>query len=193
MAQKPELEILPFTSHACWEDWLAENHASSPGLWVKFAKKGSDIETVTYAEALEEALCYGWIDGQTKSFDERYWLQRFTPRRPRSKWSQVNREKVDALIAAGRMKPAGLLEAERAKADGRWEAAYEPPSKVTVPEDLRRELDAHPDAATFFADLDGRNRYAILYGLQDAKKSETRARRLQKFVTMLNERRKPYP
>lgn len=193
MAQKPELEILPFTSRACWEDWLAENHASSSGLWVKFAKKGSDIETVTYAEALEEALCYGWIDGQTKSFDERYWLQRFTPRRPRSKWSQVNREKVAALIAAGRMKPAGLLEAERAKADGRWEAAYEPPSKVTVPEDLRRELDAHPDAATFFADLDGRNRYAILYGLQDAKKSETRARRLQKFVTMLNERRKPYP
>lgn len=192
MSQKLELEILPFASRACWEEWLAENHASSPGLWVKFAKKGSDIETITYAEALEEALCYGWIDGQTKSFDERYWLQRFTPRRPRSKWSQVNREKVTALIAAGRMKPAGLQEVERAKADGRWEAAYEPPSKVTVPEDLRRELDAHPDAAAFFADLDGRNRYAILYGLQDAKKPETRARRLQKFMTMLKERRKPY-
>lgn len=193
MNPRPELEILPFASRGAWEAWLEENHASSPGLWIKFAKKGSGIGSVTYPEALEPALCYGWIDGQVKSFDESYWLQRFTPRRPKSKWSQVNREKATGLIEAGRMKPAGLREVEQARADGRWEAAYEPPSRARVPEDLRRELDAYPEAAAFFADLDGRNRYAILYGIQDAKKPETRARRIEKFVAMLKERRKPYP
>lgn len=193
MTPKPELEILPFASRSAWETWLAENHDASDGLWIKFAKKGSGIGSVTYAEALEEALRYGWIDGQTKSFDESYWLQRFTPRRSRSKWSRINREKVTKLIEAGRMEPAGLREVERAKADGRWEAAYDSPARATVPGDLRRELDAHPEAAAFFDTLDGRNRYAILYEIQDAKKPETRARRIEKFVAMLKERRKPYP
>lgn len=193
MISKPELQTLPFTSPVAWEAWLEENHASSDGLWLKFAKKGSGIETVTYAEAVEEALCYGWIDGQAKRFDEDYWLQRFTPRRPKSKWSKVNRDKVAGLIAAGRMKPSGLREVERARADGRWDAAYESPSKATVPEDLRRELDENPEASAFFATLDSRNRYAILYQIQDARKPETRARRIQKYVAMLNERRKPYP
>ena len=193
MNPKPELRILPFASRGEWEAWLEENHADSDGLWVKFAKKNSGIETVTYAEALEEALCYGWIDGQTKSFDEYYWLQRFTPRRPRSKWSRVNREKVTVLVEAGKMKPAGLREVERARADGRWEAAYESQSKATVPDDLRRELDENPKAAAFFETLVRSSRYAILYQIQDAKRPETRARRIQKYVTMLNERRKPYP
>lgn len=191
MNSKPELRILPFASRGEWEAWLEENHADSDGLWVKFAKKNSSIETVTYAEALEEALCYGWIDGQTKSFDEYYWLQRFTPRRPRSKWSRVNREKVTGLIEAGKMKPAGLREVERARADGRWDAAYESQSKATVPEDLRRELDENPEAAAFFETLGRSSRYAILYQIQDAKKPETRARRINKYVAMLKERRKP--
>ena len=191
MNSRPELRILPFTSRGEWKAWLEENHADSNGLWVKFAKKNSGIETVTYAETLEEALCYGWIDGQTKSFDEYYWLQRFTPRRPRSKWSRVNREKVTVLIEAGRMKPAGLREVERARADGRWEAAYESQSRATVPQDLRRELDESPEAAAFFETLGRSDRYAILYQIQDAKKPETRARRIQKYVNMLNERRKP--
>lgn len=193
MTSKPELRILPFTSRGAWEAWLEEHHASSDGLWLKFAKKGSGIETVSYAEALEAALCYGWIDGQAKRFDEDHWLQRFTPRRSRSKWSKVNRDKVTGLIAAGKMKPAGLREVERARADGRWDAAYESPSRATAPEDLRRELDENPEASAFFVTLDSRNRYAILYQIQDAKKPETRARRIEKYVAMLNERRKPYP
>jgi uncharacterized protein YdeI (YjbR/CyaY-like superfamily) len=193
MTAKPELEILPFASAGDWEAWLEANHAASDGLWVKFAKKSSGIETVTYAEALDAALCYGWIDGQVRRFDEEYYLQRFTPRRKRSKWSKVNREKVARLIEEGRMRPAGLREIERAKADGRWDAAYDSPSTATVPEDLRRALDKNPEASAFFATLDGRNRYAILYQVGDAKRPETRARRIEKYVAMLNKREKPYP
>lgn len=193
MADRPELEILPFESATAWEAWLDANHTSPDGLWIKFAKKGSGIATVTYAEALDVALCYGWIDGQTRKFDDDYYMQRFTPRRKRSKWSKINREKVAKLIEAGRMKPAGLKEIERAKADGRWDAAYDSPSTATVPDDLQRRFDENPEASEFFATLNSTNRYAILYQIQDAKKPETRARRIEKFVAMLTRREKPHP
>ena len=162
-------------------------------MWLKIAKKGSGIETVSYPEALEVALCYGWIDGQKASFDDRYWLQRFTPRRSRSKWSKVNRQKATELIERGAMKPAGLREVERAKADGRWDAAYDAQSTATVPDDLRRELEKNDAAREFFQTLNSANRYAILYQIGDAKKPETRARRIEKFVAMLAERKKLYP
>jgi uncharacterized protein YdeI (YjbR/CyaY-like superfamily) len=193
VAAGTELPIIPFASRGAWEAWLDEHHATSNGLWLKIAKKASGIETVTYAEAVDAALCYGWIDGQVNKFDGDYYLQRFTPRRPRSKWSQVNREKVAKLIEEGRMKPAGLREVERAKADGRWDAAYESPSKATVPDDLRAALEKNEEARAFFETLNGTNRYAILYQIQDAKRPETRARRIEKFVAMLAERKKLYP
>ena len=193
MADKPDLPILPFASRGSWEAWLAEHHAASTGLWLKIAKKGSGIETVSYAEALDVALCYGWIDGQKDSFDDDYWLQRFTPRKPRSRWSKVNREKATKLIESGEMRPAGLREIERAKADGRWDAAYDAQSKATVPEDLMRGLEKNEAAREFFATLDSTHRYAILYRIQDAKKPETRARRIEKYVAMLTKGEKIYP
>jgi uncharacterized protein YdeI (YjbR/CyaY-like superfamily) len=152
---------------------------------VKIAKKGAAEPSVTYAEALELALCFGWIDSQKRGFDEEHFLQRFTPRRPRGRWSKINRDKAEALLEAGAVRPAGLAEVEAAKADGRWEAAYEGARSAKVPEDLQRELDANPEAAAFFAELDGANRYAILYRLDEAKKPETRERRLRKFLAML--------
>jgi uncharacterized protein YdeI (YjbR/CyaY-like superfamily) len=176
---------IPFASPAEWEDWLEDNHALSDGVWIRMAKKNAGIESVRYPEVLESALCFGWIDGRREALDERRFLQRFTPRRSRSKWSRINREKAERLIAEGRMRPAGLAEVERAKADGRWEAAYQGQKSSTVPDDLKRELDARPKAKAFFAELNSQNRYAILYRLQDAKKPETRARRLAKFVAML--------
>jgi uncharacterized protein YdeI (YjbR/CyaY-like superfamily) len=186
MAPVPdELPIVLFATPAELEAWLEENHAESPGLWLKIAKKGTEPPSVSYAEALELALCFGWIDSQKRGFDEHHFLQRFTPRRPRGRWSKINREKVEALLAAGSVRPAGLAEVEAAKADGRWEAAYESQSNAKVPADLQRELDANPAAAAFFAQLDGANRYAILYRLGDSKKPETRERRLRKFVAML--------
>ena len=188
-----ELPVLPFTSADEWDAWLAANHDSSAGLWLKIAKKASGVATVAYPEVLEVALSYGWIDGQRRALDDTWFLQKFTPRRARSRWSRINREKATALIEAGRMKPAGLREVERARSDGRWDAAYESPRTITVPEDLKRELDADPAAAEFFAGLDSQNRYAILYRLHDAKRAETRARRLREFVSMLKEGRKPYP
>jgi uncharacterized protein YdeI (YjbR/CyaY-like superfamily) len=190
---KPDLPIISFASRDAWEMWLARNHVTSTGLWLKVAKKGSGIDTVTYDQAVEIALCYGWIDGQVRSFDEDYYLQRFTPRRPRSKWSKINRQRATALIERGEMKPAGMREVERAKADGRWDAAYDAPSTATVPDDLRRELEKNEAAREFFATLDSRNRYAILYQIQDAKKPETRVRRIEKYVAMLNEHMKLYP
>ncbi len=193
MTARTDLPILPFATRGAWEAWLDEHHAASEGLWLKIAKKGSGIETVSYPEALEVALCYGWIDGQKASFDDRYWLQRFTPRRPRSKWSKVNRQKATELIERGAMKPAGLREVERAKADGRWDAAYDAQSTATVPDDLRRELEKNDAAREFFQTLNSANRYAILYQIGDAKKPETRARRIEKFVAMLAERKKLYP
>jgi uncharacterized protein YdeI (YjbR/CyaY-like superfamily) len=176
-----DLAIKPFRSQREWERWLGANHETSPGIWLKIAKKASGIESVNHAEALEMAICHGWIDGQRRALDEEFFLQKFTPRGPRSTWSRVNREK------------AGLREVERARADGRWEAAYEPQSTATMPDDLQRQLDANPRAAEFFSSLDSRNRYAILYRLQNAKKAETRARRLAQFVAMLDEHRKLYP
>jgi uncharacterized protein YdeI (YjbR/CyaY-like superfamily) len=154
-------------------------------VWVKIAKKGTGIDSVRYPEVLESALAFGWIDGLRRALDEQYFLQRFTPRRPRSKWSKVNRTTAERLIAEGRMRPAGMAEVERAKADGRWDAAYESQGNMTVPPDLQRELDARPRAKAFFERLNGQNRYAILYRLHDAKRPETRARRLEKFVAML--------
>ena len=193
MTTKPDLPIIPFASRDAWEAWLEEHHETANGLWLKIAKKGSGIETVSYAEALEAALCYGWIDGQKASFDDHYWLQRFTPRRPRSKWSKINRQKATELIEKGEMKPAGLREVERAKADGRWDAAYDAQSTATVPDDLCQELEKNHRAREFFATLDSRNRYAILYQIQDAKRPETRARRIEKYVAMLAQRQKIYP
>ena len=184
--------ILAFASPEEWEVWLEREHASSDGVWLKFAKKGSGVASVAYAEAVEVGLCYGWIDSQALSLDERFYLQKFTPRRARSKWSRVNRDKVAALMKQGRMKPAGLAQVEAAKKDGRWEAAYASPADVEVPEDLQRALDASPKAAEFFATLNKSNRYAIVYQLQDAKKPETRTRRLEKFVGMLERGEKLY-
>jgi uncharacterized protein YdeI (YjbR/CyaY-like superfamily) len=177
--------VIAFDSDAAWEAWLEAHHATSDGIWMKIAKKGTGIPTVAYPEVLDTALCFGWIDGQRKALDDRYFLQRFTPRRARSRWSQVNRDKVAALTTAGRMRPAGIAEVERAKADGRWDAAYAGVRTMEVPADLQRELDARPGAAAFFATLNSQNRYAILYRLHDAKRPETRARRLEKFIAML--------
>jgi len=188
-----EEPTLTFASASEWRAWLEEHHAAPAGVWLKIAKKGRGIETVTHAEALEEALCFGWIDAVRHAHDEDYFLQRFVPRRPKSKWSQVNRDKVLALTGAGRMHPAGLAEVERAKADGRWDAAYAPQSQATVPDDLQAELDARPKAKAAFATLKSQNRYAILYRLRDAKRPETRARRLQQFVEMLERGETPYP
>ena len=184
--------ILAFASQGEWEAWLDAEHQASDGVWLKFAKKGSGVETVVYAEALDVALCYGWIDSQVKSLDERFYLQKFTPRRARSKWSQVNRAKIEELTKRGRMKSAGLEQVELAKADGRWEAAYASPANMQMPDDLQAALDASPGAAEFWAGLNKSNRFAILYQLQDAKKPETRARRLEKFVGMLERGEKLY-
>jgi uncharacterized protein YdeI (YjbR/CyaY-like superfamily) len=182
-----------FASGAAFERWLAAEHATADGVWIDLAKKGSGVPSVTYLEAVEIALCYGWIDGQVKRSEEvGFYRQRFTPRRARSRWSQINRDRAEALIAAGRMRPAGLAEVERARADGRWDEAYAPPSKVTVPDDLRRALDASPAAAQRFATLDSRNRYAILYQVHDARRPETRARRIAKYVDMLARGETPY-
>lgn len=180
-----ELPILPFASAAAWEAWLADKHARAAGVWLKIAKKNSGIATVTYAQALDVALCFGWIDGQKRGFDATWFLQRFTPRKARSRWSKINTEHVARLIAEGRMRPAGLAQVEAARADGRWAAAYESQGNATVPPDLQAALDASPAAATFFATLRGANRYAILYRVQEAKRPETRARRIDRFVAML--------
>ena len=189
MSIKPEAPILQFSDQQGWSKWLEENHAHSAGVWLKYAKKGSGIKTVVYAEALEEALCYGWIDGQVARLDQSFYLQRFTPRRPRSKWSQINRGHAERLIAQKRMKPAGLAQVKAAKQDGRWEAAYEPQSRATVPDDLQQALDQNPSAKAFFETLRGSNRYAILFRIQDAKRPETRARRIAQYVEMLAEHR----
>jgi uncharacterized protein YdeI (YjbR/CyaY-like superfamily) len=180
-----EQPIKEFRTRAAWVKWLERNHGEEAGVWMKFAKKGTGVTTVTYAEALEVALCYGWIDAQAKGFDETYYLQRFLPRRKRSKWSKINRESATRLIESGMMRPPGLAEVERAKADGRWEAAYDSAAGATVPEDLERALARNKKAREFFATLSSANRYAILYRIQDAKRAETRARRITQFVEML--------
>jgi uncharacterized protein YdeI (YjbR/CyaY-like superfamily) len=187
------LPKLAFASDAEWEAWLDDHHADAAGVWVKIAKKGAGIDSVRYPEVLETALCYGWIDGRRERLDEQWFLQRFSPRTARSKWSKINREKAERLIAEGRMRPGGLAETEAARADGRWAAAYAGQATMTVPGDLQRELDARPEAKAFFAGLNSQNRYAILYRLQDAKRPETRARRLAKFVAMLEAGERLHP
>jgi uncharacterized protein YdeI (YjbR/CyaY-like superfamily) len=191
-ADRP-LDTLAFASVSEWEAWLRANHDSAPGVWIRFARKGSGVASVTYMEALQEALRFGWIDGQARSVDESWYEQRFTPRRARSIWSKRNRGFAEALIEAGRMEPAGLREVERAKADGRWDAAYDAPSTATVPDDLRAALDAAPEAAAFFATLNAQNRYSILHRIQTAKRAETRARRIETFVAMLARGETLYP
>ena len=174
-----------FGSAAEWEQWLEEHHAEPEGVWIQIAKKDTGIESVRYPEVLESALCFGWIDARREALDERRFLQRFTPRRTASRWSKINCQTAERLIAEGRMRPAGLAEVERAKADGRWERAYESQRTMAVPEDLQRELDARPEAKALFETLSSQNRYSILYRLHDAKRPETRARRLAQFVEML--------
>jgi uncharacterized protein YdeI (YjbR/CyaY-like superfamily) len=185
--------IIAFVSVSECEAWFTENHASHPGFWLKIGKGTQAGTTVNYAEALRVALCHGWIDGHKKSLDDEFWLQRFTARRARSKWSQVNRESAEALIASGEMRPAGLAAIEAAKADGRWAAAYESQSKATVPDDLAAALAADPVAAAFFQTLTSVNRYAILYRVHDAKKPETRAARITKFVGMCHRHETVHP
>ena len=186
-----EQPTLSFESQRAFEKWLRKEHKNSDGIWLKIAKKTSGISTVSYQEALEVALCFGWIDGQMKCLDDNYYVQRFTPRRARSKWSKINVGKVEELIAAGKMKPAGLAEVERARADGRWDAAYDSPSTATIPDDLAAALKKKPRAAETFEILTSSQRYLILYQVQDAKRPETRARRIAKFVDMLKRGEKP--
>lgn len=181
----PDLPVKRFRSCATWERWLLTHHEASDGIWLEMAKKQSGLPSVSHAEALEVALCCGWIDGQTMSVDANWYRQRFTRRRPRSKWSQINCAAVERLHAEGRLTPAGIREMDAARADGRWEAAYASSSRMTVPDDLAARLKTNPRARRFFEQLDSRNRYAILYRLHDAKRPETRQRRLEKFVQML--------
>jgi uncharacterized protein YdeI (YjbR/CyaY-like superfamily) len=179
-----ELETIHFASPAEWEAWLETEHERSPGVWVKMAKKASGVESITYAEAVEVGLCFGWVDSQKGGIDETFWRQRFTPRRARSKWSQINRAAVEELVARGVMRPAGLRQIEAAKADGRWDAAYPSQRNLEVPDDLATALAANPHALEFFEGLDSANRYAIIYRLHDAKRPATRAARVERFVAM---------
>jgi len=182
-----------FKSKEDWAAWLEKNHQKSTGLWLRLAKKDSGLRSVSYKEALEVALCCGWIDGQKKPESELVWLQKFVPRSTRSVWSKINREKVLALIESGEMKPAGLEAIENAKKNGRWEAAYDSPSGATVPGDFQAALDASPRAAAFFETLNRANRYAILWRIQTVKKAETRARKIEQFIAMLERKEKLHP
>jgi uncharacterized protein YdeI (YjbR/CyaY-like superfamily) len=182
-----------FASADAWSSWLEEHHAASDGVWLRIAKKDAPEPSVSYQDALLVALCFGWIDGQKGPLDDHHWLQRFTPRRPRGRWSKRNTELVERLIAEGRMRPAGLREVEEAKADGRWEAAYAGQRTAEVPPDLEEELTARPQAKAFFESLDSANRYAILYRIAEAKRPETRARRIEKYVAMLEAGEKIHP
>jgi uncharacterized protein YdeI (YjbR/CyaY-like superfamily) len=190
---KQDLPLLTCSSQAAWEAWLEESHGTSRGVWLRIARREAGMPTVTHDEAVEVALCFGWIDSQAASTDGPFWLQKFTPRGRRSRWSRINRDRAAQLIEQGRMRPAGLSEVERARADGRWNAAYEGSRTATVPEDLASALAANPAAEEFFATLDSRNRYSVLYRIEAAKKPETRARRIAQFVEMLGEHRKLYP
>jgi uncharacterized protein YdeI (YjbR/CyaY-like superfamily) len=187
------LPVVQFELRKEWELWLKKNHASPTGVWLRIAKKSSNTPSVTYPEALEVALCYGWIDGQKRPDREHAWLQKFTPRGKKSIWSKVNRDKAIALIESGQMQAAGLREIERAKSDGRWEAAYDSARTATVPADLEAALDSNPAAQQFFTTLDGANRYAVLFRIQTAKKAETRSRKIEQFVAMLERREKIHP
>jgi uncharacterized protein YdeI (YjbR/CyaY-like superfamily) len=188
-----EIPVIMFKHPKDWANWLDNHHATSTGIWLRLAKKAAGWESVTYDEALEVALCYGWIDGQKKSCDDSSWLQKFTPRGVKSIWSKINRAKAEKLIENGQMKPAGLQAVESARRAGRWEAAYDSQSEATVPLDFQAGLNANAQAQAFFATLDSRNRYAILFRIQTAKKAETRARRIEQFIKMLEQNEKVYP
>ena len=185
--------ILVFANKKKWADWLARQHDKSSGVWLKLAKKGSEIPSVTYDEALEVALCYGWIDGQKKGFDDKYWLQKFTPRGAKSIWSKINTEKAQKLIKSGAMRPAGLKAIEAAKQDGRWDAAYESQKNISVPDDFQAALDKNAKAKAFFTTLNSVNRYAILFRIHNVKSAETRTKRIQQFVGMLEKGEKLHP
>ncbi|MBV8935968.1 MAG: YdeI/OmpD-associated family protein [Alphaproteobacteria bacterium] len=185
---KAGLPVLAFPDRKALETWLETEGRRSPGIWLRLAKKESGLPSVSKAEAIDTALSFGWIDGQLDKYDGQSWLMRMTPRRPHSKWSERNRTRALELIAEGRMHPEGLTEIEAAKTDGRWEAAYAPQSTAEIPSDLQAALDANPQAAAFFGTLKGANRYAILYRIGEAKKPETRAARIAKFVAMLERR-----
>jgi uncharacterized protein YdeI (YjbR/CyaY-like superfamily) len=182
--------LLVFRDHKEWASWLNEHHRTSPGIWMRIGKKGSALESLSYAEALEAALCYGWIDGQKRAYDDASWLQRFIPRGPNSVWSRINRDKADDLIRSGRMKPAGLDAIERAQQNGRWDSAYDSPGRAVVPSDFQAALNRSRKAKSFFSTLDRANRYAILWRIQTAKRAETRARKIQEFIRMLERREK---
>jgi len=184
---------LTFATQSEWEAWLEDNGDISPGVWLRLARKSAGLTTVTYAQALESALCHGWIDGRKQSDDRHHWLQRFAPRTARSIWSKINTEKAEALIAAQRMRPAGLAAIERARRDGRWDAAYASARTSSVPDDLQQALDADPKARAFFATLDGRNRYAILFRIHNVRKAGTRAKKIAQFIRMLGNGEKLHP
>ncbi len=192
-AQTAELPTLSFATPQAFSDWLAEHHASSRGIWLKLARKGAGTASITYAEAVDVVLAWGWIDGQKQRGDEVSWLQKFTPRTAKSVWSKINREKALAMIESGVMRPSGLAEVERAKQDGRWDVAYDPPSRATVPDDLQAALANDAKAAAFFQTLDAKNRYAVLWRVQTAKKAETRQKRIVDFVAMLARGEKVHP
>lgn len=189
MSAKSDFEVVTFPSSKAWERWLAREHDTSRGVWLRFCKQGAAAESVSYADALAVALCYGWIDGQVKKYDHESWLRKFTPRRAKSIWSKRNRELAERLIAAERMRPAGLREIAAAKADGRWDRAYDAPSKMVVPEDFLRQLAKNQKALAFFKTLNKANTYAISWRLQTAKKPETRERRARAILEMLAERK----
>lgn len=193
MAAEDGLAILPFASADDFERWLERNSDGSPGCWLKIAKKASGIKSISYDEAVDVALCFGWIDGLKGSYDDDWFLQRFTRRRARSIWSKTNTRRVSALIASGRMRPAGLAEVERAKADGRWEAAYGGSREIDVPTDLQQFLDTHPPAEASWAALSRTNRYAVLFRLHDAKRPATRAKRFAEFTERLQAGEKLFP
>jgi uncharacterized protein YdeI (YjbR/CyaY-like superfamily) len=188
-----QLPIHHFERQQDWTAWLNENHTSSTGVWLQIAKRGAEVRSISYEEAVEIALCFGWIDGQKQAHSNQFWLQKFTPRSRNSVWSKINRDKAIALIKAKKMKPAGLKEIERAKLDGRWDAAYDSSSQATVPSDFQSALDGNTRAKAFFGTLDSRNRYAVLFRIQTAKTAETRAKRISQFVLMLEQHEKVHP
>jgi len=187
------MEVLQFESSADFRRWLENNHAASDGFWLRFFKKSSKTKSLTHAEALDQALCHGWIDGQVKPFDQESWLQKFTPRRPKSGWSKINTRHVERLARAGLMSPAGQAAVDAAKADGRWNAAYDSPRNASPPEDLLRELDRNKKAKAFFNGLNRANIYSIVYRLQTAKKPETRAKRMKMILDMLTQGKTFHP
>jgi uncharacterized protein YdeI (YjbR/CyaY-like superfamily) len=188
-----QLEILQLKSQKDWKKWLDKNHTQADGVWLKFAKKNSGETTVSYGEAVETGLCYGWIDSQAKTLDGKFYLQRFTPRRAKSIWSKINREKIEKLIADGKMKPAGLAQVEAAKADGRGAAAYSSAATIEIPEDFQKAMERNKKAADFFAGLSSSNRYAILFRLENTKRAETRSANIQKYIQMLADGIKFHP